>query len=210
MSHDISQTPVPSHTLHTSPSHEIGRVRRALAAHAPVPAPRDEPFHEAAVALVLLPSGQGIEALFIKRAVRDGDPWSGQIALPGGRRHAGEASLMFTAMRETLEEVGLDLAAAGELLGELSELRPRTPVLPPIIVRPYVFAVSARPSIILSDEVAEAFWVPLRDVFDPEKRQEITVRFSDLHVRRPAIGVGEHVIWGMTEHILRVFEELWR
>ncbi len=185
-------------------------MAQALASHAPVPAARDEPCHEAAVALVLLPSDKGLETLFIKRATRDGDPWSGQIALPGGRREANEPSLRETAIRETLEEIGLDLAARGEFLGELSELRPRTPVLPPIIVRPFVFAVATRPELVLNHEVADAFWVPLRDVFDPERRKEVDIRFPNFHMRRPAIGVGEHMIWGMTEHILRTFEELWR
>jgi 8-oxo-dGTP pyrophosphatase MutT (NUDIX family) len=152
----------------------------------------------------------GLEALFIRRSVREGDPWSGQIALPGGRRNADGETLLRTAVRETMEEIGVDLDASGTLLGELDELRPRTPVLPPIIVRPYVFAVGAHAPIVLSDEVAEVFWVPLRDVFDPERRREITVRFPGVHQKRPAIGLGEHVIWGMTEHILRTFEGLWR
>jgi 8-oxo-dGTP pyrophosphatase MutT (NUDIX family) len=189
---------------------ELARVAQALSGSTPTPAPRDEPFHEAAVALVLHPLDNGLEALFIKRATRDGDPWSGQIALPGGRRHDGEESLSVTAVRETLEEIGVDLLTEGVLLGELDELRPRSPLLPPIIVRPYVFAVASRPALVLSDEVADAFWAPLRDVFDPERRQEITISFPGIHMRRSAIGVGEHVIWGMTEHILRTFEGLWR
>lgn len=195
---------------HASFHPELARIQRVLAASVPTPAPRDEPFHEAAVALVLLPAAGGLEALLIKRATHEGDPWSGQIALPGGKRHDGEDSLMLTAMRETQEELGLDLAASGQLLGELDELRPRSPLLPPIIVRPFVFAVQARPGLILSEEVAEAFWVPLREIFDPERRQEISINFPGIHMRRSAIGVGQHVIWGMTEHILRTFEGLLR
>lgn len=188
----------------------IADVTRVLAARAPVRAERDEPFGEAAVALVLQAGDDGLEALFIKRATRADDPWSGQIALPGGRRHEGEDSLMFTAMRETSEEIGLNLASHGRLLGELDEVRPRNPLLPPIIVRPYVFVISARPTLVLSEEVAEAFWAPLRDVFDPARRKEITIHFSSARLRRQAIGFGEHDIWGMTENILRTFEALWR
>jgi 8-oxo-dGTP pyrophosphatase MutT (NUDIX family) len=196
--------------MHLDLHPDLARISRALAASTATPAPRDEPFHEAAVALVLHPLDDGLEALFIKRATHAGDPWSGQIALPGGKRHPGEESLMLTAVRETHEEIGVDLGVEGVLLGELDELRPRSPLLPPIIVRPFVFAVASRPPLALSEEVAEAFWAPLRDVFDPARRQEITITFPGIHMRRSAIGVGEHVIWGMTEHILRTFEGLWR
>lgn len=187
---------------------EVMRIARALASRAPVAAERDEPFKEAAVALVLHPAVEGLEALFIKRATREGDPWSGQIALPGGRRNPGESSLLVTAVRETMEEIGLDLGVHGELLGELDELRPRNPILPPIIVRPYVFAVRERLDFVLSDEVADTFWAPLRDVFDPVNKREIKIQFNNAYMRRPAIGYGGHEIWGMTEHILRTFEEL--
>lgn len=162
------------------------------------------------MALVLCAGRDGLETLFIKRATRDGDPWSGQIALPGGKRDSANEPLMQTAMRETHEEVGIDLSAAGTLLGELDELRPRTPVLPPVIVRPYVFAVETQPSLVLSHEVADAFWVPLRELYDPTRRREVTIQYAGLRITRPAIGIGEHVIWGMTEHILRTFEELMR
>ena len=43
------------------------------------------------------------EFLLIKRADQEGDPWSGQMALPGGHREPGERC-MDTAIRETKEE----------------------------------------------------------------------------------------------------------
>jgi 8-oxo-dGTP pyrophosphatase MutT (NUDIX family) len=188
---------------------DLERISSSLSARRPTPAARDEPFHEAAVALVLYAGDDGLEALFIKRATHEGDPWSGQIALPGGKRHPDEP-LMQTAMRETHEETGFSLEAMGTLLGELDEIRPRTPILPPIIVRPYVFVVPERPALVLSDEVAEAFWAPLGHVYSDDARTEITINVPGLRATRPAIGVGEHVIWGMTEHILRTFEQIVR
>ena len=68
---------------------------------------------EAAVALILLPTSDGdLEALFIKRAEVEGDPWSGQMAFPGGRRDPVDDDLLATAARATLEETGIDLARA--------------------------------------------------------------------------------------------------
>src|SRR5215218_7778746 len=104
------------------------------------PAPR-----QAAVALALREALNGeLELLLIKRADYAGDPWSGQVALPGGRHEPGDPTLEATAVRETFEETGVDLAAHGAPLGTLDEIYPRTPVLPPIVVRPHVFAI-ARP-----------------------------------------------------------------
>ncbi len=196
-----------SHVQHP----DVARIARALATRAPAPAARDEPFGEAAVALVLHAGACGLETLFIKRATRDDDPWSGQIALPGGRRHVGEPSLADTAMRETLEEIGLDLVTHGELIGELDEVRPRSPLLPPIIVRPYVFSIAARPELVLNHEVAATFWVPLTELFDPARAREVSILLpGGAHLRRQAIDVGEHVVWGMTEFILRDLERLCR
>ena len=208
----------PPSTVHRLPSAvmssrhpDLVRIAGALAARAPAPAERDEPFSEAAVALVLHAGVSGLETLFIKRATREGDPWSGQIALPGGRRNPGEPSLADTAMRETFEEIGLDLAQDGELLGELDELRPRSPFLPPIIVRPYVFAIQSVPPLVLSDEVADTFWVPLSELFATERMKEISIHLPNgARMSRQAIELGEHVVWGMTEFILRNFEGLYR
>src|SRR5262249_42208670 len=89
---------------------------------------------EAAVALALVPIHDGdLELLFIQRAELAGDPWSGQMALPGGRRDADDLDLLATAIREAREETGIELLR-DYLLGQLDEFAPRTPTLPPVIV----------------------------------------------------------------------------
>ena len=179
------------------------RIAESVRAHSPSMAERDEPFLEAAVALILRPTGHGVELLFIKRASRDDDPWSGQIALPGGRYDMDDESLEATAVRETFEEVDLDLRAHGFIIGALDEVRPRTPVLPPVIVRPYVAIVSADVALVPSPEVAELFWAPLDRVFDPLATRDTDIVVRTVNTRRPAIHYRGHIIWGMTEQILR-------
>jgi 8-oxo-dGTP pyrophosphatase MutT (NUDIX family) len=189
----------------------VARLERALGGRPPVLAERDKPFKEAAVALVIRPYGDDdADLLLIRRATRAGDPWSGQISLPGGRFDASDPSLEYTALRETLEEVGLDLHRFGRVLGQLDDLRPRTPVLPPIIVRPFVCAIERSSELVLSDEVAEARWVRLSELFGPEARTETTVQVRDLHLRVSALLHGDFTIWGMTERILTTFEGIWR
>ena len=161
----------------------------------------------AAVALVLRVIGGELELLLIRRAEREGDPWSGHVALPGGRRDPQDLSLRETAIRETLEETAVDLRALGELLGVLDELHPRTPVLPAIVVTPYVFALTEvgqrSLDLVLSDEVAEAFWVPLATLADPTVTQETDVQRPGETWRVRAFMVRQHVVWGLTERILR-------
>lgn len=189
----------------------VARIERALAGRTPQLAERDEPFKEAAVALVLRPVDAGdAELLFIRRAMRAGDPWSGQIGLPGGRFDPTDDSLRTTALRETMEEVGLDLRAHGHVLGVLDELRPRTPVLPPIIVRPYVAAIAHVPELVLSDEVAEVRWVRLSALFVPDAKVRTTVQVRDYRMQVDAYQQGDFTIWGMTERILSTFQEMWR
>ena len=189
----------------------FARVKRALASRPPVRAERDEPFKEAAVALVLrVAADDDVELMLIRRSVREGDPWSGQIGLPGGRWSDDDGSLERTALRETHEEVGLDLLAHGEVLGELDDLRPRTPVLPPIIVRPFVVALHRDTPLVLSDEVAEVRWVRVSELFRPETRVSTSVHVRDIRMKVDAYQVGDFTVWGMTERILATFAEIWR
>lgn len=189
----------------------LGRIAAAVRRHAPALAERDEPFFEAAVALVLRAARDGgVELLLIERATREGDPWSGQIALPGGRHDAADETLEHTAVRETLEETALDLGRAGEVFGALNELRPRSPLLPPVIVRPYVATIAADAAVAASEEVASHFWAPLDALFAPGASRETEIFVRGFHMRRDAIHYRGHVIWGMTERILRDFEEVIR
>lgn len=187
---------------------ELDRVARALSQHVPVRITdaREESRH-AAVALVLRERSPGdpLELLFIQRAVYPGDPWSGQVAFPGGRRDPDDPHLVHTAMREVEEELGLSLDGRARLLGALDEIHPRTPVLPPIIVRPYVFAVNGEVEVTPNAEVAAAFWVPLSVLRDPSTEKESTVEVRTARWRVPSYVIEEQVVWGMTERILRQF-----
>ena len=142
------------------------------------------------------------DLLFIKRAVFEGDPWSGQVALPGGRHEPADASLVDTAVRETHEEIGTDLGTVARLVGALDELHPRTALLPPIVVRPHVFVAEHPLILTLSNEVAGTFWVPLATLLDPATQRVSEVAPRGYRMRVPSYVVGEHVIWGMTQRIL--------
>src|SRR2546422_8887368 len=118
----------------------------------------------------MLEGPHGLEILLIRRAERADDPWSGQIALPGGRYGAGDLDLEATAVRETREETGVDLSGA-ERLGGLDDLYPRTPILPPVGVRPFVFGLARPPALPPSGEVQRAFWLPPAPLSGPGVRR---------------------------------------
>lgn len=132
------------------------------------------------------------------------DPWSGHIGLPGGRRAPADAELIDTAVRETFEEIGLNLEEAHRL-GALDDVVPRAVALPPIAVRPFVFAISQRLRLVIGPEVTSAHWVPLAQLqlAGTHGLTAVAVRGESLVV--PAYVVGDLVVWGMTERILSRF-----
>jgi 8-oxo-dGTP pyrophosphatase MutT (NUDIX family) len=145
------------------------------------------------------------EVLMIKRADAEGDPWSGHIALPGGRMEPGDLDLSVTAVRETWEETGVDVARDGRLLGALDDLMPRTPTLAPIVIRPYVALVRADVTIVPSHEVAAAFWVPLSVLAAPTAWGLGTVHVRGVERSVSAFQHGDYIVWGLTERVLRQF-----
>jgi 8-oxo-dGTP pyrophosphatase MutT (NUDIX family) len=145
---------------------------------------------------------------FIQRAEYEGDPWSGHIAFPGGRAEERDESLIDTAMRETLEETGIELRGVSELIGVLDDLHPRSVRLPAVVVRPFVFLVGEVSTPVLSSEVAEAFWVPLSVLLDRSVWRDATVRAGNTEISRFAFHHEGYVVWGMTERILSGLLEL--
>jgi|SRR6266480_3542726 len=181
----------------------ILRLRAALESHRPVVADEESGARKAAVALIFRAGEGGLpELLFIKRAEYPGDPWSGQIAFPGGREEAGDTSLAQTAVRETREETGIDLEREGVLVGTLDDLRPRTVRLPAIIVRPFVALLNRNEPLELSSEVALAFWIPFGALSRPDSWHEDTVFARGIQINARVFRHQDHVIWGMTERIL--------
>jgi 8-oxo-dGTP pyrophosphatase MutT (NUDIX family) len=168
---------------------------------------RSAVIREAAVALLIRPREQ-LEILLIKRAIQERDPWSGQMALPGGRRDDSDMDLLDTAIRETAEEVGIEIGPA-DLIGALDEVAPRTPRLPPITIAPYVFTVSPETTAdIQAAEVEMGLWVPVADLRNDAAASEILIELEEGAKAFPSLRYGDHVIWGLTHRILIQFLDL--
>ena len=189
----------------------LAHIDALLATHRPESPPNRPGLRRAAVAIILRErTGRDpeTEILFIRRAEKPGDPWSGHMAFPGGHVDREDASMLETARRETLEEIGLDLAADGRHLGCLAhhEVTPRGRPIEMLIV-PHVFAVPHDDvELRANHEVAEIVWTPL----DP------IVRGSNHTTEDRIIGGaattfdgyrvnGGHFVWGLTYRILNAF-----
>lgn len=169
----------------------------------------DPPVREggwvAAVSVILRGMGglSSAELLLIRRSAHPEDPWSGHMALPGGRRDLGDASLLETAIRETREEVGIELSVAGRVLGALPSVAPRNAHLPRLTILPLVFAVPAETAAFRAapDEVDEIHWVSVAHLLNPAHRK--TVRFPELgDLSFPAFDVGGRDVWGLTHRVV--------
>jgi 8-oxo-dGTP pyrophosphatase MutT (NUDIX family) len=183
-------------------------LKQVLTARPPRATPRDGVLREAAVSLLLRPRDQ-LEILLIKRALHDTDPWSGHVALPGGRRDSTDEDLLATAIRETEEEVAVSVRREDAFIGALDELAPRNRRLPPIVIAPFVFAVPSDTSAIANPgEVDAAIWVPLSALRDEEAASEILIELEGGSRAFPSLTYGEYVIWGLTHRILMQFLDL--
>lgn len=156
----------------------------------------------AAVALILCPQDRGAEVLLIRRAESANDRWSGHMAFPGGRRDPADADLRATAARETLEETGIDLSGA-RLLGELDDVEPLSRPVPPMLVRPFVFALPGRPRVTLGPEATAYHWALLGELASCAANVPVPVAGVERDV--PAFLCGPHVVWGMTYRVLVEF-----
>lgn len=182
-------------------------IERRLREHAPVILDASRFSRQAAVAAILRDNGRETEALFIKRAKRPGDLWSGHMAFPGGHWEPGDVDLAATAIRETLEEIGLDLSRHGRLLGHLDymNVNPIGTSIDMLIV-PFVFVVEGEPPPFRPNhEVADVLWGSIHDMHSGRSATR-----RDMHVRGamhafPGYDVQNEIVWGLTYRMLHGF-----
>ena len=180
---------------------DFERIRERLAARR---LGATEPEPQASVAAIL---SREAEILFIRRAEHPGDPWSGHMAFPGGRRDPGDSDLEETARRETREEVGLDLSGSGTTLGALVDLPTFTGGLS---VRSHVFAIDGPAELTFNHEVSDAVWVPLSSLQSGRLDTTHAVRWKGQEHRFPAYDVGVGAVWGLTYRMLQTLFDVLR
>ena len=146
----------------------------------------------------------GLEVLMIERAHRDGDRWSGHMAFPGGMVDPGDASSLAGAMRETREEIGIDLHGDGVLLARLSNIVSISHIghRRPLIISPYVFELTRAVTPQLNHEVAAVVWVPLRFLADRSNRAQMDWQRKNKPLKLPYYTFQERRIWGLSLHML--------
>jgi 8-oxo-dGTP pyrophosphatase MutT (NUDIX family) len=160
------------------------------------------------VAVILREQPQDLELLLIQRAIHPRDPWSGHMALPGGRRDPTDPSLIYTAVRETLEETGVELLRPpyDASLGALSSVAPQGAVRPRVRVSPFVFATRVDTvARVASPEIARVEWTPLSALSNPEALGEVSIDLPTGRRSFPCLHLHGDVIWGLTYRILRDF-----
>ena len=167
----------------------------------------EDPPMRAAVAMVLAPHPDGPKVLMIRRAEHPEDPWSGHMAFPGGRSEPEDDSLVHTAIRETHEEVGVDLASHGELIAPMNELPAYSSGRPVgMVVSPFLFSLDrVRETRADPGEVAAALWLPLAAFRDKANHRRTPIDTSGFKAEVDAFVVQEQIVWGLTHRMFENF-----
>ena len=180
---------------------------RGLKAHL-APADRGEEAGritgEAAVAMICRATDE-MEVLLIRRAVSSNDPWSGHMALPGGRREEDDGTILDTAIRETMEETGVRIHA-DLALGRMPAVSPQTTRIPTVRVTPFVFGVPGDvQATAASAEIDSIYWVGLSELRDPKNQGPVNIPLIGSVREFPAFTLQGQVVWGLTYRILHRF-----
>ena len=161
----------------------------------------------AAVSILMCSVNGKIQVLMIQRAIRKGDPWSGNMAFPGGLAQSGDISLIHTAKRELLEEAGIDIDVHGTPVGRLSDrLTKAHNRWKPMVVVPYVFKVDHLNDLKLdTKEAVDWVWIPLDFLADPINREKMRWRRGKFNITLPCYWYKGKRVWGLS---LRMLDEL--
>jgi len=156
-------------------------------------------LNRASVALIITDVAGEAQVLMIKRAVREGDPWSGDMAFPGGLMEPDDRHGLDVACRETEEETGLLLGQAGRCIGRLSELMTHFQLRRrAMVITPYVFRVDGEVSVVANPEVAEVVWVPMAYLANPDHRERMTWKLGVLSLPVSCYRYQGRCIWGLS------------
>jgi 8-oxo-dGTP pyrophosphatase MutT (NUDIX family) len=153
----------------------------------------------AAVAIMVREGLDATEMLMIRRATREGDPWSGHMGFPGGRRDPGDPCNFSCALRETEEEIGVDLEQWGTRLGELSDVNTGWRAdRPEMLVTPFVFRVAELPELTPNHEVDDVVWVPLHFLMDHRNREPLAWEWNGQKMETDSYLYDSYRIWGLS------------
>jgi|SRR5579863_3626992 len=158
----------------------------------------------ACVAVVLAGAPERPNVCLIRRAEQAGDPWSGHMALPGGRAETFDATAEAVAERETAEEVGLRLRPEN-LIAPLAEMPVRASgrdMLMTLAAFVYSLEGTPPPLVLQKVEVAQALWVPLEQVYDPASRTRYRFNRNGASLDFPGVSLEGHTVWGLTYRVL--------
>lgn len=181
----------------------VERLKASFARNMANPSPGNLP--RAAVSVILKP-GEGdrssLEMLLVKRKEREGDPWSGHMAFPGGRFERQDGEILQTAVREAMEEAGINLREC-ELLGRLDEVVPSSLRL--IRVLPFVVLAPENTGVALDNrEIDQSFWVPISYFMDKKNISSNSIERFGIKSEVPSYRLfGQYVVWGLTFRIIQ-------
>ena len=111
----------------------------------------------------------------------------------------GDRTAKDTAVRETKEEVGINLEYAADFMGYGEVTTTHTGTMD---VVPSVFALKRQVEVKSNEEVASFRWIGLSDMLVPAARSNYRFRYEGRKVEMPAYAVEGYVVWGLTYRIL--------
>jgi len=188
---------------------KLTAVERALRRHDAQRVTLDGEPMRAAVGIILEPRPDDVHLCLIHRAEVDGDPWSGHMGFPGGRKDPEDPDVLETVLREVQEEVGIDLRSHARLIAPLDEVQgvARGRQLS-MVISPFVFVLERRVDPRLNHEVQSVLWVPLDFLADPENESIIEHSINGERMRLPAYVYQDRTIWGLTLRMIQSFLEV--
>ena len=190
----------------------LNEIRTLVQARDHTPAQFEALPNQASVAMILADGEDDLEVCFIRRADREGDPWSGQVAFPGGRAGGSDLDAQGVAERETHEEVGLRLYESHRVGPLPTRQISRPGVDDDMVLSPFIYHIGAgkQASAFVREpaEVANVFWVPMQHLFDEASATELEYPMSGSSMSFPGIRFEDHVIWGLTLNVLDSFAQI--